>query len=79
MSKESAYFVVPDIGDGYGAEELEKELSSVSGILSVNVNSQQNRIEVDYDSEDTDEYDIERKIKDLGYDVSLDDETSYWV
>lgn len=71
MSKQSAYFRVPDLGGDRGGKTLKKNLDSIPGVISVSVTTQSNKVAVDYDSTGTNSEKIKEQIEDSGFEVQL--------
>jgi len=67
--KESAYFTVGDVGGKHHAKEIKRALDALNGVISVSVSQKSGSIAVDYDTTGESCEKIEKKIKDLGYDV----------
>lgn len=71
MSKQSAYFRVPDLGGDRGGHKLKKDLDSIPGVISVSVTTQTNKVAVDYDSTGTNSQKIKKQIQDSGFEAQL--------
>lgn len=71
MSKQSAYFRVPDLGGDRGGQKLKKDIDSIPGVISVSVTAQSNKVAVDYDSTGTNSKQIKEKIEDSGFEAQL--------
>lgn len=71
VSKQSAYFRVPDLGGDHGSKEIKKSLDAIRGVISVSVNASTNKVAVDYDSTGTSCDSIKGEIKKAGYTAQL--------
>lgn len=71
VSKQSAYFRVPDLSGDHGSKDLKEKISKIPGIISVSVNSSTNKVAVDYDSTGTSCGVIKEKIEESGYTAQL--------
>lgn len=69
MSKESTYFEIRNISGKHDTKELKRELDSYRGVLSVSVNSGENRVAIDYDSTGVTRDRLEKRLEQLGYQV----------
>ena len=67
--KASAYFTVDNIGGKHGAKALKRELDTLHGVSSVSISPQNSSVAVDYDTTGESCERIQKKIKDLGYNV----------
>lgn len=63
MSKQSAYFAVPDFLSGHDAKEVKRSLAALPGVLSVAVGDNRDAVSVDYDSTGTDAGRIEKALR----------------
>lgn len=71
MSKQSAYFRVPDLSGNRGSNEIKERVGKVPGVISVSVNKSTNKVAVDYDSTGTSCDLIKEKIEEAGYEAQL--------
>lgn len=71
MSKQSAYFRVPDISGNHGSKDIKENLDGIPGIISVSVNASTNKVAVDYDSTGTSCDCIKDTIEKAGYTAQL--------
>ena len=67
--KASAYFTVGNLGGKHGEIELKRALDTLHGVTSVSVSEKSGSVAVDYDTTGESCERIQKKIKDLGYDV----------
>ena len=67
--KASAYYTVEGLSDKHDTKEIKRALDALGGVLSVSVSQKSGCIAVDYDTTGESCEKIEKKIKDLGYDV----------
>lgn len=71
MSKQSAYFKIPGLAGKHNVKELKNSLAKVRGITSVSIQTEMDRIAVDYDSTGTNPGEIGKRIHMLGMDARL--------
>ena len=71
MSKQSAYFRVPDLSGDHGSKDIKKKIDSIPGVISVSVNASTNKVAVDYDSTGTSYGSIKDEIEKAGYTAQL--------
>jgi copper chaperone CopZ len=71
MSKQSAYFRVPDLSQSHDPKELKKAVDSIRGVISVSVNASTNKVSVDYDSTGTTCDAIKSTIEKSGFEAQL--------
>lgn len=69
MSKESAYFQIREISGKHNTKQLKQELDAFHGVLSVSVNAEKNVLAVDYDNTGVTCDRLEKRLKQLGYQV----------
>lgn len=69
MSKESAYFKLNDLSRKHDTKDLKQELDTFRGVISVSVNTENNLLAVDYDTTGVTCDRLEKRIKQLGYQV----------
>lgn len=77
MSKQSAYFNVPEISNKHEVKEIKNSLAKIRGVLSVSVNTEKDTVAVDYDDSGTDAEKLSRQMKHLGVDAKLFDQQSH--
>lgn len=70
MSKQSAYYRVPDIDDK-DSKRLKQVIDGLHGVISVSINVSSDKVAVDYDSTGTNCDVIKNEIEGSGYDVQL--------
>ena len=71
MSKQSAYFRVPDLSGDHGSKDIKKTVDGIHGVISVSVNASTNKVAVDYDSTGTSCDLIKSTIEEAGYTAQL--------
>lgn len=71
MSKQSAYFRVPELSGSHCEKEIKKEVGGIAGVIDISANVSTNKIVVDYDSTGTSSDTIKQKIEGLGYTAQL--------
>lgn len=71
MSKQSAYFRIPNLDGDRGGQKLKKNIDCIPGVISVSVTAQSNKVAVDYDSTGTSSRKIKEKIEDSGFEAQL--------
>ncbi|HEX2937762.1 MAG TPA: heavy-metal-associated domain-containing protein [Ruminiclostridium sp.] len=71
MSKQSAYFRVPELTGNHGEKELKRAVGAIPGVISVSVNTSTNKAAVDYDSTGTSAEKIKEEIEKSGYTAQL--------
>lgn len=71
MSKQSAYFRVPDMADDHGSKIIKEDIDSIRGVISVSVNASTNKVSVDYDSTGTSCEQIKNQIEKSGFTAQL--------
>lgn len=70
LSKQSAYFRVPDISE-HDTKEIKKNLDVIPGVLAVSVNSSTNKVAVDFDSTGTNPEELNGQLEHFGYHAQL--------
>jgi copper chaperone CopZ len=71
MSKQSAYFRIPDLSGDHGSKDIKQSIDSIRGVISVSVNASTNKVAVDYDSTGTSCDSIKNVIEKAGYTAQL--------
>ncbi len=71
MSKQSAYFRIPELSESHDPKDLKKSIDGIRGVISVSVNSSTNKVAVDYDSTGTSCHGIKERIEKAGYSAQL--------
>lgn len=71
MSKQSAYFRVPDLAGGHDSKQIKAALDRISGVISVSVSTGAHKVAVDYDSSGTSCDAIQRELDRTGYPAQL--------
>lgn len=71
MSKQSAYFRIPDLSQSHDPKELKKTVDSIPGVIGVSVNASTNKVSVDYDSTGTSCDEIKSTIEKSGFEAQL--------
>ena len=71
MSKQSAYFRVPDLSGNHDSKDIKSTIDSIRGVISVSVNASTNKVAVDYDSTGTSCDSIKNTIEKVGYTAQL--------
>lgn len=71
MSKQSAYFRLPNLAGDHASKVIKKEIDSIRGVISVSVNVSSNKVAVDYDSTGTSCEEIKDKIEKSGFETQL--------
>ena len=71
MSKQSAYFQLPDIAGTHDSRQIKEALDRLPGVLSVSVRTGTRRVAVDYDSTGTRCDVIRGEFNRMGYPVQL--------
>lgn len=72
MSKQSAYFNIPDgLNGNHSKDEIKSSVASIRGVISVSVNASANKVAVDYDSTGTSCDAIKDKIEKTGYSAQI--------
>lgn len=71
MSKQSAFFRVPDLGGSHGSKDIKKSIDGIRGVISVSVNASTNKVAVDYDSTGTTCDEIKSEIEKSGFTAQL--------
>jgi copper chaperone CopZ len=66
LSNNSIYFAIGNVNGKHGLKKIKKEINTLPGIESVSVNLKNNRVSVDYNTEDIDPTTIEHKLNDIG-------------
>ncbi|MFT9056436.1 MAG: heavy metal-associated domain-containing protein [Ethanoligenens sp.] len=77
MSKQSAYFKIPGLSGKHEVKDIKNSLAKIRGVTSVSVNTETDRVAVDYDSTGTNSEDICRHIKKLGMEPQLVDNQNH--
>ena len=70
MPKESAYFKVDNLKGKRDMKMIKQELDSLSGVISVSVNQNKQRVAVDFDNTGVDCSKLENKMSSLGFVIS---------
>lgn len=70
MSKCSAYFIVNSLEGKHDAKQIKRELDTLPGVLSVSVNTDSNKIAVDFDSTGVTCNNLENRINKMGFNVT---------
>ena len=72
MAQLSTYFSLDNAGNNHDAKRLKQELDSLPGITSVSI-GKTGRLAVDYDSTGIRQEQIQQKIQELGFPISMTD------
>ena len=72
MSKQSAYFRAGSEIGGHLKNDIRRELSCLSGVLSVSIGNENTDIAVDFDNSAADIFGIKSKLNDCGCSVRLE-------
>lgn|GEM_PF-776127 len=72
MSKESAYFIAKSVNSKQDSASIKKQLDKLHGVMSVNVDTLNDLISVDYDSAGLSYDKIENCLNRLGYEIAAD-------
>ena len=72
MSKKSAYFELIRLDGKHDFKKIKKELSTLSGVISVSVNKEIDNIAVDYDSTGVSQGEIENYLNEMGFGITSD-------
>lgn len=72
MSKESAYFVIPNLNGKHDLKQIKKEVDSIPGVISVSVSSENKRVAVDFDNSGVTHSQIENKLSKAGFNIEKD-------
>lgn len=70
MPKESAYFIVNNLSGKHDTKVLKQQLDTFPGVISVSVSQQKKCVAVDFDNTGVNSDKLEKKICELGFDVS---------
>lgn len=71
MSKQSAYFQLPDMAGTPDSKQIKAGLDRLPGVLSVSIRAGTRRVAVDYDSTGTSREAIREEFSRMGYPVQL--------
>lgn len=71
MSQVSIFYEVYPISSIHDEKAIKYVLDEVSGVKHVSVNIEDRKVVVVFDSTGCSEYDIEKKLLNLGYEISL--------
>jgi copper chaperone CopZ len=71
MSKQSAYFRVPNLGGEHGSKTIKHNLDGIHGVISVSVNLTSNKVAVDFDSTGTNCEKLKEEIEKSGFETQL--------
>jgi copper chaperone CopZ len=69
MSKDSVYFTVGDELDRHDVKRIKHEIAAIPGILSVTVGGRGSRVAVDFDSTGSGTGAIEKRLREMGYQI----------
>lgn len=72
MSKESAYYVVCNLGNKHDVKEIKNGLDKLPGVYSVSLNADTSKLAVDYEDTGVKREKIEETLTKLGYDIMED-------
>lgn len=71
MSKQSAYFIIPNISNKHEVKDIKNGIAKIRGVTSVSVNTETDSVSVDYDSTGTNAENITKYLQKLGFDAHL--------
>ena len=71
VSKQSAYYKVPGLGDKHDVKDIKRALASIPGVISVSVSPRNECVAVDYDGTGVDSDVIQAHIRQTGWDAKL--------
>ncbi|MDR3645679.1 MAG: heavy-metal-associated domain-containing protein [Clostridia bacterium] len=67
VSKQSAYFRVPDLSGSHDVKAVKQSVDGIPGVISVSINAGTNKVAVDYDSTGTNCDEIREEIEKTGH------------
>jgi len=70
LPKESAYFTVNNLSGKHDTKIIKQQLDTFPGVISVSVSQQKKCVAVDFDNTGVDSDRLEKKMNELGFEVS---------
>ena len=69
MSNASVYFTLGELPGKHDEKAIKRELDALPGVLSVSVSMDSGRVAVDYDTTGVESCQIEKQLRQLGYQI----------